>query len=125
MVRQRQHLVQNVALIGKMPKDAIARPTPIAIEGLVVDAVDAEELQPAHLQMVPQGINHTHVLVIVETADPGGKHQDAGAGMAEHQHFHIPRQVVAIPLMVFAPEDRGRLHAVKHRTAFAFIDNFI
>lgn len=107
---QREHFVQDVFLELDVAPDAFGRMAPEAIEGFVVDAVQAEQLQVSGLDLVPQAFHQPEVFVLVEAAVTGGEDQHFCAGMADHEQFHVAAQAFGVPAVIF-PVHNGSKNA--------------
>ncbi len=72
------------------------------VPALLVDAVHAEELEPAVLDPVRDLADHAAVLPLEEPAHRCGEHEDPGAAVPEHEQLHVAPERGAVPLVVFA-----------------------
>ena len=65
-----------------------------------VDAVAAEDLQPAGLDPGLGDAAHAKVLPVVKAAALAGEDQDGPAGMAEHLELHVAVEIIAVLFVV-------------------------
>ena len=89
-----------------MVLDPFPRVPPPAVEARLVDAVQAEELGPALLDVTVHALDDPPVLVVEEAAEPRREGQHPGPRPAEDQEFHVApeeRGYTAIPGLRFSP----------------------
>src|SRR5262245_8050562 len=83
-----------------MACEPAARVRPTRIPALGVDAVKADQLDPALIQVVRERADHSAILVLVEAALRGWENDHRSAGVAEGQQLHRTAERGAIPAMV-------------------------
>jgi hypothetical protein len=73
-----QDLVQDVPLVQLVMGDPLPRVPPPGVKGHRVDTVEAEKLDPALIDVSPQGGDDPPVLVVEEATESGRKGQHPG-----------------------------------------------
>jgi hypothetical protein len=99
--------VQYVLLILLMPGEPVPWRTPVTVKTLGVYAIDAAELEPAIIDLVPQSGNESPVFVIVEPSDAGRENDHPRTTLSKNEKFHFAAQIRAMPSMIFS------MHAVR------------
>ncbi len=102
-----------------MPPGAGARVLVLGVPAFGIDAVQAEELEPAAFEMLAQRGHHLAVFPFVKPALGSWKNENPGSRMAEHQQLHVAAERGAVPAVVFTVHRgsavRARCEAMKKR----------
>jgi len=99
---ERKDFFKDILLILDVTENAIAGPAPVIVVRLLVYGVDAKDLQPALFEMMAKGSNQPVVLVVEKAPATGRKSEDAGAGVTEHDQFHVAPETAGVPPVIFA-----------------------
>jgi hypothetical protein len=77
------------------------------VPALLIDAVDAPELQPPALERLRQGADHAAILPLVKAPHGRRKHERSGTGMTELEQLHVAAQGRAVPAVMFSMHFAG------------------
>lgn len=102
VVCERNDLVKDIVFILLVSGYSITGRTPITVETLCVDAVDAAELELAAIDFIPQGRNEPPVFVIEEPSGAGRKNNHPGTALSKKKQVHVAFQMMAMPRMILS-----------------------
>src|SRR5262249_26201052 len=94
---ERDDIGHEVALVGEISLDAIARGYAPREKALRVDRADAAHLHHARLDLVSDRLHHAAILVLVERALRRGKDDKWLARMTERQKLHVAAKGLSEP----------------------------
>ena len=64
LLRERQHLPEHMLLVLQVPPDALLGRLFKAIQALLIDAIDADDLQPPLQQTLPERMHHPAIFIL-------------------------------------------------------------
>src|ERR1700676_1874046 len=102
----RQKLVDHVTLVLQVPPNPRSRMSALVVPTLAVDAIYAEYLDRAPIQLPGQRADHPCIFILKKTAPGCRKNEDRVPGMPEHQRLHVASQFMAILFVIFAVHAR-------------------
>ena len=97
-----QKFMQDVALVLQMPQHPHPRMHALVVPALEVDRVRTKYLQFAAFNFRGQRSNHPPVLELEESPHRSREDHQRHSGMSEDQRLHVPVQLLAISLVIFA-----------------------
>src|SRR4051812_40813998 len=86
---ERQHFVAHVRIVVRVAARTIRWMLPLRIPRVLIDAVDAVELDPSALEMLAEGSDHAPILPLEEAAHRARKYDDPRTGVTEHEQVHV------------------------------------
>lgn len=96
------HLVDDIAVVLEVSVRAPLRAGAVVVPALVVNAVDAEYLQPAVFNVARKNVNQATIFPVEKPAHRGRENYDARAVMTKGQQLHISTETGAVPLMILS-----------------------
>ena len=96
---KRQHFVENVFLVLHVPTNAVLRSHPFSIKTVVINTVDAEELQLAMVDLVSQTMMHPQPFVLTVIPITSWENQHLGSSMTNQEQAHFPTDPMTVPFM--------------------------
>jgi hypothetical protein len=94
-------LPENILLVLLVPYDPVTGRAPVTVETLGIDTVDAAELEPAVVDLIPDRVNKAPVFIIIEPANSGRKYNYSGSTPTVLEQFHITTKMRAVPFVIF------------------------
>src|SRR6266446_5585042 len=103
----RQKLVDHIALVLHVPPNPRSRMSALVVPTLAVDAINAEYLDRAPIQLPGQRRDHPCIFILKKTSPGCWKNKDRLPCVPEHQRFHVAPQFMTILFVIFAVHARG------------------
>src|SRR5690242_10286563 len=72
------------------------------VPALRICAVDAEYMEMSSLNLLPDRVNHSGVLILVELALRRRKYKNRHSSVAIRQELHIVANTMAVPVVIIA-----------------------
>ena len=94
LTHQGQHIAYDVALILHMPLHPPIGVGMFVVPTLLVNAVDAIELQLAAIDAISHACDHAIVFILKESTPRSGEDEHLGSCVAKAQQFHVAAQIV-------------------------------
>src|SRR5437764_1359308 len=94
---KRGRLEREVGVERVLAMASVGGMRPPVVPGLLVDAVHAEQLEFAPVDLGTRGMHHSALLVLVKAPARRWENHNGKPGVSEREQFHIPVQRWAIP----------------------------
>src|SRR6266403_5376641 len=102
----RQKLVDHIALVLHVPPNPRSRMSALVVPTLAVDAINAEYLDRAPIQLPGQRGDHPCIFILKKTSPGCRKNEDRLPCVPERQRLHVAPQFMAILFVIFAVHAR-------------------
>ncbi len=102
-----KQLVQEIRVVLQVAPRAGARMERLVVPALVMDLIDAVELDPAVLEVIPEHLVHPAVSPLVAVAHRRGEGEHSSARVAEDLDRHRPIESLAVPRYVLVMHGGG------------------
>src|ERR1700751_316452 len=88
----------------------------LVVPALSIDRVRTKHLQLSAVDFGREHPNHAAVFILEKSSHRSGEDEYGRACLPEHQHFHLPMEFLAVPLVIFA------IHEPKYLTLTAILE---